>query len=332
MEKFPECGSLILGCSSSLWAPVASLVPTIFLLASLQAMSLLKSKSPRDCDRHGADQLNSDKNNNSDWFRLETMDDSLQPTIDMLLNLSVFMWFGAVCPWSSFLNNDVIPIYRLIFLGVLILLVRRLPIVLAMHKWIHQIEHVRHAGFVGFFGPIGVGAIFYLSISREYLREITVDGEMRADVQKVYDTINVVVWFLVICSIVSPPLPPSSWGILSMRGLLFSFSDFMLCRLSMASPCPLEKRDIISRVPFLAPSVRALSMSPSRWPSTTPATPTARRCPKANSPFRDTAPASVTAERNHPSPLCYESVDRSSGLDLRASKSARSLLMSPHVR
>ncbi|EPS27474.1 hypothetical protein PDE_02417 [Penicillium oxalicum 114-2] len=137
-----------------------------------------------------------------DWFRLETMDDSLQPTIDMLLNLSVFMWFGAVCPWSSFLNNDVIPIYRLIFLGVLILLVRRLPIVLAMHKWIHQIEHVRHAGFVGFFGPIGVGAIFYLSISREYLREITVDGEMRADVQKVYDTINVVVWFLVICSIV----------------------------------------------------------------------------------------------------------------------------------
>lgn len=29
-----------------------------------------------------------------DWFRLETMDDSLQPTIDMLLNVSIFMWFG----------------------------------------------------------------------------------------------------------------------------------------------------------------------------------------------------------------------------------------------
>ncbi|KAJ5477016.1 hypothetical protein N7539_007160 [Penicillium diatomitis] len=137
-----------------------------------------------------------------DWFRLETMDDSLQPTIDMLLNLAVFMWFGAVCPWSSFLHNDVIPIYRLIFLGVLILLLRRLPIVLVMHKWIHQIEHVRHAGFVGFFGPIGVGAIFYLSICREYLREITVDGKMRADAQQVYDTVNVVVWFLVICSII----------------------------------------------------------------------------------------------------------------------------------
>lgn len=59
-----------------------------------------------------------------DWFRLETEDDSLQPTIDMLLNLAVFMWFGAICPWPQFLDNDVIPIYRLIFLGVLILLLR----------------------------------------------------------------------------------------------------------------------------------------------------------------------------------------------------------------
>jgi NhaP-type Na+/H+ or K+/H+ antiporter len=59
-----------------------------------------------------------------DWFRLETLDDSLQPTIDMLLNLSVFIWYGAVCPWASFVHNSVIPIYRLIFLGIFILLLR----------------------------------------------------------------------------------------------------------------------------------------------------------------------------------------------------------------
>ncbi|CAL5872332.1 uncharacterized protein PFLUO_LOCUS6594 [Penicillium psychrofluorescens] len=137
-----------------------------------------------------------------DWFRLETMDDSLQPTIDMLLNLSVFMWFGAVCPWTLFLKNDIIPIYRLIFLGVLILLVRRLPIIFAMHKYIHQIEHMQQAAFVGFFGPIGVGAIFYLSICREFLMEITVDGHIREDAEKLSETVKVVVWFLVICSIV----------------------------------------------------------------------------------------------------------------------------------
>jgi NhaP-type Na+/H+ or K+/H+ antiporter len=134
------------------------------------------------------------------------MDDSLQPTIDMLLNLAVFMWFGAVCPWSLFLNNNVIPLYRLVFLGVLILLVRRLPIIFAMHKYIDQIENLFQTSFVGFFGPIGVGAIFYLSVSREYLHKITVDGKVREDAQQVSDAIEVIVWFLVICSIVSPIL------------------------------------------------------------------------------------------------------------------------------
>src|ERR1700761_9513425 len=97
-------------------------------------------------------------------FRLETADDSLQPTIDMLLNISVFMWYGAVAPWASFRSNDVIPIYRLMFLGILILLFRRLPFVLTVHKKIEEIEELQQAAFVGFFGPIGVSAIFYLYV------------------------------------------------------------------------------------------------------------------------------------------------------------------------
>lgn len=132
------------------------------------------------------------------------MDDSLQPTIDMLLNLAVFVWFGAVCPWALFAHNDIIPIYRLIALGILILLFRRLPVVFAMHKYIHQIEQVSQALFVGFFGPIGVGAVFYLSVCRRFLlEEMIVDGEVRADAAKTAEVTYIVVWFLVICSIVS---------------------------------------------------------------------------------------------------------------------------------
>lgn len=137
-----------------------------------------------------------------DWFRLETQDDSLQPTIDMLLNVSIFMWFGAVCPWHYFVTNPVIPIYRLIALGITVLLFRRLPMVLAFHTWIHQVEEFRHALFVGFFGPIGVSAIFYLYISLEFLRTIDVDGEEREDAVRAGEIIEVVVWFLAICSIV----------------------------------------------------------------------------------------------------------------------------------
>ncbi|KAG9246110.1 Sodium/hydrogen exchanger family-domain-containing protein [Calycina marina] len=137
-----------------------------------------------------------------DWFRLETLDDSLQPTIDMLLNLSVFLWYGAVCPWSSFVNSGIISIYRLIPLGILVLLLRRLPIVFAFHKKIHQIEEMRQAVFVGFFGPIGVSAVFYIYISAEFLDTITVDGVVREDASQLRDTILVVVWFLAICSII----------------------------------------------------------------------------------------------------------------------------------
>lgn len=136
-----------------------------------------------------------------DWFRLETKDDSLQPTIDMLLNVTIFIWFGAVCPWHSFVTNGVIPIYRLIFLGILVLLFRRLPMLLAFHKSIHQVEDWRQAFFMGFFGPIGVSAIFYLYVAREFLREITVDGVQRQDAAQLSEILNEVVWFLAICSI-----------------------------------------------------------------------------------------------------------------------------------
>ncbi|KIW79221.1 hypothetical protein Z517_05833 [Fonsecaea pedrosoi CBS 271.37] len=137
-----------------------------------------------------------------DWFRLETQDDSLQPTIDMLLNISVFLWFGAICPWASFRANHVIPIYRLIPLGILILLFRRVPVVFAMHKKIRQIEEFQQAAFVGFFGPIGVSAIFYLYVSIDFLRQITVDGRVREDAVRLEEVMRVVIWFLAICSIV----------------------------------------------------------------------------------------------------------------------------------
>lgn len=136
-----------------------------------------------------------------DWFRLETKDDSLQPTIDMLLNVTIFIWFGAVCPWHSFVTNDVVPIYRLVFLGILVLLLRRLPMLMAVSKGLHQVQNWREAFFMGFFGPIGVSAIFYLYVAREFLREIEVDGVQREDAAQLSEVLNEVVWFLAICSI-----------------------------------------------------------------------------------------------------------------------------------
>ncbi|KAH9908087.1 Sodium/hydrogen exchanger family-domain-containing protein [Xylariomycetidae sp. FL2044] len=172
-----------------------------------------------------------------DWFRLETLDEgiydrnadncfptsSLQPTIDMLLNVSIFIWYGAVCPWHSFVANDLIPIYRLVPLAILILLFRRPLFVLALHKKIPQIEDIRQAIFMGFFGPIGCSAIFYLYITLEFVETLTKgDGnEVREDVSHLEEAVSVIVWFMVVCSVVVHGLsiPVGKFGLYLPRTL-----------------------------------------------------------------------------------------------------------------
>ncbi|KZZ91486.1 Na(+)/H(+) antiporter 2 [Moelleriella libera RCEF 2490] len=139
-----------------------------------------------------------------DWFRLQTKDDSLQPTVDMLLNVSIFLWYGAYLPWKEIAHNSVATLSRLVPLGLLVLLIRRLPWVYGMHKLIPQIRQHRQAIFVGFFGPIGVSAVFYLFISIEFIKTHLSDenGVPRSDVKDLSETVTIVVWFLAVCSTV----------------------------------------------------------------------------------------------------------------------------------
>lgn len=151
-----------------------------------------------------------------DWFRLETKDDSLQPTIDMLLNVTIFLWYGAFLPWEDFGSSSVISTWRVVVLGLLVLLLRRLPWVFLMHKRIPQIVDTKQAIFVGFFGPIGVSAIFYLFITLEFIEEhlTDVNGTTRSDVKDLGELVRIIVWFLTVCSVVSTksntPTPSSS--------------------------------------------------------------------------------------------------------------------------
>ncbi|KAK3935736.1 Cation/H+ exchanger [Diplogelasinospora grovesii] len=133
-----------------------------------------------------------------DWFRVQTKDDSLQPTVDMLLNAAIFMWLGAICPWATFLTLDLMPTWRLLALGVLVLLLRRLPVILVLRRYVPQFRELKQAAFVGYFGPIGVSAIFYLYVTLEFLKEQT----GHEDAERFGEAVKLVVWFLTICSIV----------------------------------------------------------------------------------------------------------------------------------
>ncbi|OBZ85176.1 putative Na(+)/H(+) antiporter C3A11.09 [Choanephora cucurbitarum] len=132
-----------------------------------------------------------------DWFRTETEQAHLMEVVDMLLNLSIFVFIGATIPWSSFADTSIqITLWRLFVLAILVLLLRRLPIILALYRYISAIKNWREAVFTGWFGPIGVGAIFYYTAALEAIPADGPNAHARSVIQPV-------VYFLVIASVVA---------------------------------------------------------------------------------------------------------------------------------
>ncbi|RUS26583.1 Sodium/hydrogen exchanger family-domain-containing protein [Jimgerdemannia flammicorona] len=105
-----------------------------------------------------------------DWFRRETEEAHIQEVIDMLLNLSVFVYIGTIVPWHSF-DDPLLGLtpWRLVVMALIILLVRRLPIVVILKPFIPAMQTYREAAFSGWFGPIGVGAVFLSIVAQEEL-------------------------------------------------------------------------------------------------------------------------------------------------------------------
>lgn len=97
------------------------------------------------------------------WFAKKTKDLLFPTIIDLILNSSMFVLFGSIIPWKKFLPSDVTPdlgVWQLVLFLTLVLLFRRIPIVLAMKRFIPDIRTYREALFCGHFGPMGVGALF----------------------------------------------------------------------------------------------------------------------------------------------------------------------------
>lgn len=101
-----------------------------------------------------------------DWYRQETEEDELQNVIDLLLNTVYFIFVGATIPWESFHVPEVgITVGRLVGLAALVLLLRRLPAMILFHRLIPCLQKsASEATFMGYFGPIGAGALFYSSL------------------------------------------------------------------------------------------------------------------------------------------------------------------------
>ncbi|CAO3695337.1 unnamed protein product [Rhizopus stolonifer] len=133
-----------------------------------------------------------------DWFRQETEEAHFQEVIDMMLNLSVFIYIGAIIPWSDF-SNPVLGLepWRLVVIAILILLFRRLPIMLILKPVMPAMTTYREALFSGWFGPMGVGAVFLAMVAKEEMIAIYEESENHP---VTIEIISPVVLFIVLSS------------------------------------------------------------------------------------------------------------------------------------
>ena len=91
--------------------------------------------------------------------------------------------------------------WRLAVLTILILLFRRLPAMLACYKFMPDIKTLREASFSGWFGPMGVGAVFIMTLAKHSMPP----GEEEKDTSQVdhlRESIGPIVYFLVLSSII----------------------------------------------------------------------------------------------------------------------------------
>ncbi|KEF55517.1 CPA1 family monovalent cation:H+ antiporter [Exophiala aquamarina CBS 119918] len=107
---------------------------------------------------------------NDGWFTEKTEESHVSNVIDLLINLTYFVYFGTIIPWDQFNAPDhgMVP-WRLVVIAIFVIFFRRLPIMLALKPFIPDVKTWREAFFAGHFGPIGVGAIFVAILARAEL-------------------------------------------------------------------------------------------------------------------------------------------------------------------
>ena len=85
-----------------------------------------------------------------------TQEESVQEVLERLLVVPIFFLFGLIAPYQQWLTAG----WMLVLFALLLLLLRRLPVFLLLRPMLKGYEK-KDILLMGWFGPIGVAAIFY---------------------------------------------------------------------------------------------------------------------------------------------------------------------------
>ncbi|OBB77246.1 sodium:proton antiporter [Mycobacterium sp. 852014-52144_SCH5372336] len=86
---------------------------------------------------------------------------SIDEAVNRFAVLPLFVLFGATLPWQSWLDLG----WRGVALALAVLLLRRIPILLVLGRPLGL--KIRDSLYLGWFGPVGVSALFYLTLEAD---------------------------------------------------------------------------------------------------------------------------------------------------------------------
>lgn len=86
----------------------------------------------------------------------------MQESVTRFFILPIFVLLGLTLPWQEWLNLG----WSALLLIAAVLLLRRLPALLAANPLLGPVHGLRNALFLGWFGPIGVAALYYATLSQ----------------------------------------------------------------------------------------------------------------------------------------------------------------------
>ncbi|KAJ3576427.1 hypothetical protein NP233_g440 [Leucocoprinus birnbaumii] len=133
-------------------------------------------------------------------FNTRTEGEAFASVIEYILNCGCFFYIGAWLPWGSFTIPELgISPWKLLILCIGILLLRRIPAILTLYRWVPEIANWREALFCGHFGPMGVGAIFISTLAVHRLPDPQSPPQSQADILAI--SLHPVVGFVVFVSI-----------------------------------------------------------------------------------------------------------------------------------
>ena len=83
--------------------------------------------------------------------------------LKQVLQVPIFVLLGTALPWSQWMDLG----WKGVALVVTILLLRRIPAILLLKPFIGQLRSWKEALFVGWFGPVGVGALYFATVAHK---------------------------------------------------------------------------------------------------------------------------------------------------------------------